>query len=275
MSQASPAPSSADHPVALVTGPTSGIGRAFAQRLAARGYDLVLVARDEARLKELADELTTSYAVTCDVLVADLVDRDQLERVEDRLAEGQPPVDLLVNNAGFGLNRPFLEASADALESQVAVMVTAVLRLTRAAVPGMVARGSGGVLNVASVAGLLNAGPYGAAKAWVLTFSAGLGEELRGTGVTITALVPGFVRTEFHQRAGQDVSGFPDWAWLDADAVAAEGVRAVRSGKHRVVPGTAYKAAALAGKLLPATLVGRGYYSWRKPSRRAGADDGV
>ena len=252
---------------ALVTGATAGIGAAFARRLAANGYDLVLVARDADRLAATAEDLVHRFGGSVEVLPADLGDAVQLGAVESRLADASRPVDLLVNNAGYGLNKSFVAASADDLATQVAVMVTAVLRLTHAAVPGMVERGSGGLLNVASIAGYMNAGPYSATKAWMLTFSAGLSEELRGTGVTVTALVPGFVRTEFHERAGQDVSGYPDRLWLDADEVAEAGIQAVRAGRSRVIPGTAYKAAAFAAKVLPTALVSRRYYAWRKPHR--------
>src|SRR4029077_10695142 len=145
-------PPAGRRPVALVTGPTSGLGRLFADRLAARGHDLVLVARDEARLKALADELGTSYGVDTEVLVADLVDREQLKQVEDRLSDDERPVDLLVNNAGFGLKRKFLDNSVEQQQAHLDVLVTAPMRLTHAALGPMTRRHSGVIINVSSVA---------------------------------------------------------------------------------------------------------------------------
>ncbi|MEU4418951.1 SDR family NAD(P)-dependent oxidoreductase, partial [Nocardia salmonicida] len=152
---------------ALITGPTAGIGHEFARQLAARGHDLVLVARDQARLEQVAEELRTTYAVEIEVLPADLANPDQLAQVEARLAEAGRPVDLLVNNAGFGLKERFLDNDIETEQRQQDVLVKAVLRLTHAALGGMVARGGGGVINVSSVAAFLPRGTYSAAKAWV------------------------------------------------------------------------------------------------------------
>ena len=163
-------PEAAARPLALVTGPTSGLGRLFVDRLARRGYDLVLVARDETRLTSVADELTTAYGVRCEVLVADLVDRDQLKVVEDRLADPVHPVDLLVNNAGFGLKRKFLHNTVEQEQAHLDVLVTAPLRLTHAALGQMTERHTGGIINVSSVAGTQPRGSYSAAKAYLNRF---------------------------------------------------------------------------------------------------------
>lgn len=229
-------------PTALVTGPTAGIGRGFADAFARKGFDLVLVARDEARLQALAEELGSSYGVACEVLAADLSDRADIDRVAARLADARRPVAALVNNAGFGLNRSFLASDIDDEQRSLDVLVTAVLRLTRAALPGMVDRGFGIVLNVSSVASWITGGTYSAAKAWVTVFSESLAQELDGTGVRVTAVCPGFVHTEFHQRAGIDMSGMPEVMWLDVSQVVAQAMRDVARGRSVSVAGPQYKA---------------------------------
>jgi hypothetical protein len=222
---------------ALVTGATAGIGAAFARRLAADGHHLVLVARDRDRLREQADRLATAHGVGVTTLPADLTTEDGLAAVAGRLAEG--PVDLLVNSAGLSLNRSFLQSGPEAEERLLRLNVLAVLRLTQAALPGMVARRSGGVVNVSSVSGfgaVMPGSTYPATKAWVNSFSESVALSVRRYGVRVVALCPGYVRTEFHQRAGVDVSRLPDWLWLDADRVAAEGLRALaRDNPVRVV----------------------------------------
>ena len=188
---------------ALITGPTAGIGRAFADKLAVEGYDLVLVARDEARLKELATELTRLHGVACEVLAADLTEPSELALVEKRFADG--PIEVLVNNAGFGQKKPFWANPVEVEEKQFDLLVRVVLRLTHAAILPMIERGSGAVINVSSVAGFFQRGSYSAHKAWVTSFSAGLAIELHSKGVAVMALCPGFVHTEFHDG----------WAWTN------------------------------------------------------------
>ena len=166
---------------ALVTGATAGIGLEFARTLAARGHDIVLVARDRTRLEQLADELR-ALRVQVEVLPADLADRSQLATVEARLSDRSRPVEILVNNAGFGVPKRFADADVEDEQAMLDVLVTAVMRLTHAAVPGMVARGTGAILNVSSVAGWITGGTYSAAKAWVTVFSESLSIELAGTG---------------------------------------------------------------------------------------------
>ncbi|HEX2027809.1 MAG TPA: SDR family oxidoreductase [Nitriliruptorales bacterium] len=246
--------------VALVTGASSGIGREFARLLAADGTNLVVVARRTERLEELREELTAAHDVEVEVLSADLTKTQQRALVEDRLQDGDAPVDLLVNNAGFGTYGRFDELDADREERELQLLVVAVHRLTRAAVPGMLDRGHGSILNVSSLAGfqpLPYDATYSAAKAFVTRFSEALHEEYRGTGVGVTALCPGFVRTEFHERADIARGGVPRAAWLDAERVAREGLHAAARGAAVHVPGVGYRALAAAAGLAPRALVRR------------------
>lgn len=234
---------------ALVTGATSGIGRAFADRLAGDGHDLVLVARDEQRLHQVAAEIGRR-GVRVDVLPADLSVRDQVDAVAARLQDADRPVDTLVNNAGFGLNKRFVDSDIDDEQRLLDVLVVAVLRLTHAALPGMVARGHGAVLNVSSTAGFAPWGTYSASKAWVTTFSEGLSTQLSGTGVRVLAVCPGFVHTQFHQRAALDVQA-KEWLWLDADHVVGVAMDDLRRDRVVSIAGAQYRAMVAAMRVLP------------------------
>ena len=242
---------------ALVTGPTAGIGRSFAQQLAARGYDLVLVARDEERLEKTAAELRAAHGVEVEVLPADLTDRADLARVEARLADTGRPVDLLVNNAGFGLKGRFLDNSVDAETAMLDVLVTAVLRLSHAALRAMAERGHGGIINVSSVAAFLPRGTYSAAKAWVNSFSEWAANEYRDRGVTVMALCPGFTKTEFHERMDVGRGSAPDFMWLDADKLVATALSDFDKGRVYSIPSAQYKAITTAARLVPNSLLQR------------------
>jgi uncharacterized protein len=242
---------------ALVTGASSGLGLAFARRLAADGNDLVIVARDVARLDSVAQELRTSYGRQVEVLPADLADREQLQRVADRVADRERPVDLLVNNAGFGLGHGFLNGPLADQERQLDVLVRAVLVLSYAAAGPMRERGYGAIVNVSSVSGFVVMGSYSAAKAWVTTFSEGLANELGPHGVQVTALCPGFVRTEFHQRADMRMSHVPRFGWLNAEDVVDAALADVRRGRVVSIPSARFKAAVALTRVLPRGVVRR------------------
>ncbi|HET6856006.1 MAG TPA: SDR family oxidoreductase [Streptomyces sp.] len=241
---------------ALITGATSGIGAAFARRLATDGHNLVLVARDAERLHEQATELHDRHGIEAEVLSADLSTEDGIAAVEARLSDRKQPVDLLVNNAGFGNKGRFLEVPmADEL-TMLKVHCEAVLRLTAAACGGMKERGRGGVVNVSSVAAFVPRGTYGASKSWVVQFTQGVARDLSGTGVRLMALCPGFVRTEFHERAGMGTDNIPDWMWLDADKLVSAAMGDLARGKSLSVPDPRYKALMGAVKLAPRGLLG-------------------
>ena len=239
--------------VALITGPTSGIGAGFARRYAADGYDLVLVSRDADRLTELAAELRNEAGRAVEVLPADLAESADRGKVAERLAAG---VDVLVNNAGFGTSGEFWTADPVVLQSQLDVNVTAVMQLTRAALPAMIDAGAGTVVNIASVAGLLSGrgSTYSASKAWMVSFTEGLAGGLRGTGVGIHVVCPGYVHTEFHERAGIDMTSLPSFMWLEVDDVIRESLADIARGKVVIIPGMQYKAITTATRMVPRNL---------------------
>lgn len=241
-------------PTALVTGATAGIGAAFARRLASDGFDLVLLARDTARLEQAAEEYRAAHGVAVEVLSADLATEDGIAAAERRAAAG---VDLLVNNAGFGQHDTFLKTPLAAELDMLKVHCEAVLRLTHAALPGMIDRGRGGVINVASVAAFFSRGTYSATKIWVVNFSESVEQDIAGNGVHVMALCPGWVHTEFHERSHMDKSAVPDFMWLDADTLVAAAVRDFRRGVGVSVPDIKYKALVGLSKAIPRGLSNR------------------
>jgi short-subunit dehydrogenase len=243
---------------ACVTGASSGIGEAFARRLARDEYALVLVARDAARLEEIAEELRRTRRVDVQVRPADLTDPGALEALAAELADAPP--ELLVNNAGFGTVGPFAELDVAREEALVRLNVWAVARLTRAVLPGMVARGHGSVVNVSSLAGEqptpYNAS-YGASKAFVTSFSQAVAEEVRGAGVRVQALLPGFTRTAFQERAGVDASRVPSFAWMTPEAVADASLAALEKDEVVCVPGAGNRVLAGIVRMTPRGLARR------------------
>lgn len=240
---------------ALVTGASSGIGESFARLLAAEGTDLIVVARDVDRLEALASELRGAHGVRVEVLASDLSAPVSREMVEHRLADRSRPVDLLINNAGFGTSGPFVDLPVAREEQQVQLNVVAVLRLTAAALAPMVERGRGTVVNVASVAAFVpvpGSATYAATKAFVCSFTDSLHDELAGTGVTATASIPGFTRTEFQARSDwAEQDNVPEAAWLSPDDVARATLDGAARGRARVVPGAGYKALVGMAQMLP------------------------
>lgn len=241
---------------ALITGATAGIGAAFARRLATDGHNLVLVARDVERLRDYATELHDRHGIEAEVLSADLSRDGGIEAVEKRLSDARHPVDLLVNNAGFGAKGKFLDVPLGDELAMLKVHCEAVLRLTSAAVTSMRARGRGAVVNVASVAAFVPRGTYGASKAWVVQFTQGVARDVAGSGVRMMALCPGFVRTEFHERAGLGTDNIPGWMWLDADKLVVAALADLARGKSLSIPDPRYKALMGAAKLAPRGLLG-------------------
>ncbi|KXK60795.1 short-chain dehydrogenase [Micromonospora rosaria] len=242
---------------ALITGATAGIGAAFARRLAADGWHLVLVARDADRLDAVATELTGRHGRRVEPLPADLSTEDGCAAVERRVA-ADPPVDLLVNNAGYSLNRSFVHSTPADEERLLRLNVHAVLRLTQAALRPMTERHHGAVINVSSVAGfgpVMPGSTYPASKAWVTSFSESVGQSVRPFGVRVMAVCPGYTRTEFHERAGINTSALPGWMWLKADDVAAEALRDLHKGKMVSVPAWRYKLAVAGLRHAPRRLL--------------------
>jgi len=254
---------------ALITGASSGIGLEFARQLAGAGHNLVLVARNETRLNEVADTLRRDAGVKVEVLPADLSEPADLARVIARLRvksaapmfdgettrQIQAPIDLLVNNAGFGTAQPLVGGDIDKEINAINVMITAVMVLSQAAAEAMVERGRGAIVNVGSIAALTTMGTYSAAKAWVRTFTEALAAELRGTGVTATVVAPGLTHTEFHERSGMRTDNFPAIGWLDAQQVVGEALADVRRGAVHSTPSWRYKAVAAGLRAAPRSAI--------------------
>lgn len=253
------APAGGGRPTALVTGASSGLGECFARQLAADGHDLVLVARNQAALERLALELEAAHGTTAEVLVADLGDRAQLQRVVARITDGRP-VDTLVNNAGFGFYGPVTTHRPEQELGMVDVDVAAVVALTHAALSGMVPRRSGRILNVASVAAFAatpESATYSAAKAFVLMFTEAVHDEVAASGVHVSVLCPGFTRTRFQANAGIEAKGLPGFVWSEADAVVRAGLEALGRNQAVCVPGMVNKLAALSPRLATRPLTRR------------------
>ncbi|MET9636423.1 SDR family NAD(P)-dependent oxidoreductase [Streptomyces virginiae] len=249
----------------LITGASAGLGAAFARGFAAKGCDLVLVARDKDRLDAVAGALAREYGTASEVLPADLLDPADLDAVAERLADRARPVDILVNNAGFGLPAPFPYSPVEDEERMLDLLVKVPLRLTHAALPGLRARRHGAVVNVSSVAGLLPTGTYGAAKAWITAFSESLRVDMEPHNVRVLAVVPGFTRTEFQERAGMDVSALRDAVWLDPAAVVEQALKDLALRRPVSITGRRYQAYALAVRHLPRTFVARKLARRRRP----------
>lgn len=239
-------------PRALITGASSGLGRGYALRLAADGYDLVLVARNEPRLTELAAHVEAEHGIRAEVVVADLSTRSGIDVVRTIIEASR--IDLLINNAGYGLKQGLLNSELSALEDQDLVLTGAVRELSLVAVKAMRERGRGGLINISSMAALTTMGQYAASKMSTLLFTEALASELRASPVTVTAVLPGFIRTRFHERLGVDRPG-PGWIWLSVEQVVAATLRDARRGKVVSIPGASYAVAARIAPFVPRGLV--------------------
>lgn len=243
---------------ALVTGASSGLGTEFAQQLAAKGHSLVLVARDRERLNAIARDLEVRFGVGCEVLPADLHTPSGRAHVLDRLRDDEKPIRVLVNNAGYGIPGDLADSDLSQELDHMVIHVQVPLELTKAVLPGMVSRGEGRVILVSSVAGYLARGSYSAHKAWGLTMARSLNTTYKKHGVHVSAVAPGFTRTEFHQRMGMNVSAIPEFFWLSAPAVVKASITAVEAGQPITVPGLLYKALVALAGLIPTSWHQRG-----------------
>ena len=257
---------------ALITGATAGIGAEFARQLAARGHDLVLVARDETRLEAVADELRSTvasdrtgssateggHAITVEVISANLATPDGVARVTRRVADPDHPIEIVVNNAGFGLHTDFDLAPVEAELGLLDVLVTAPLKITHAALGPMISRGHGTIINVTSIAAYAPLGSYSSSKAWLHYFTRWANAFYRPSGVTLTALAPGFVRTEFHSRMNVERSSMaPNWLWLDVEPLVRRALRDADRGRAVSVPSLRYRVISWLAPAIPMGLVTR------------------
>ncbi|TMK61336.1 MAG: SDR family oxidoreductase [Actinobacteria bacterium] len=244
-------------PVALITGASAGIGESFGRALAARGHDLVVVARDEGRLMQQAEALGLEHGASIEVVAADLTTPAGVARVESRLGDRDRPIDLLVNNAGFGTSGSFAELPIDTEVRMIELNIVTLVRLTHAALAPMLERDRGGVINVSSL-GAYQPTPfsatYAATKAFVSSFTQAVHEELQSTNVRIMVLAPGFTRTEFHDRNAVDIEALPDWFWSTSDEVVAHALRAYESGRTVCIPGALNAVAGAFSSVMPAGI---------------------
>lgn len=254
-------------PIALVTGATAGIGAAFAEHLASLGHDLVITARDLTRLEKSAEELRDKHGIEVEVIKADLATNEGIRTIELRLENISRPIEVLINNAGFGINKSFAASDRQSENDLLDVLVRAPLRFMHAVLPAMKERNSGTIINVSSVASWIAGGSYSAAKSYLTVMSESLHTELLGTNVKVHALCPGFTRTEFHQRGRMKMSGLPEFLWLDAAEVVATAWRNSQKGKALSVPGYQYKLLTFLMRYLPRPIVRKVGMNARKRQR--------
>lgn len=240
---------------ALVTGASAGIGACFADLLAKEGYDLVLVARNEEKLTELGRRLRNEYGINFEVLRADLTVTEDLKRVEERIKNTSKPIDVLINNAGFGIKKSFLASDISAEQELLDVLAKTPMRLMHAVLPSMKERNSGIIINVSSVAGWVAGGSYSAAKSYLTVLSESIHSELSTSNVKVLALCPGYTRTEFHKRGKMRMSGLPNFMWLKVEDVVAKAWADARAGKAISVPGWQYLIIAAVARSAPRPLI--------------------
>ena len=250
---------------ALVTGATAGIGESFTRLLASKGYNIALVARDEARLHERASGLREKYGIQTFVLPADLATKSGVKSVEKYIQSYE--IEVLINNAGFGINKAFTVSDLGDEQDLLNVLVRAPMRLMHVILPGMKERKSGTIINVSSVAGFIAGGTYSAAKSYLTVLSESLNTELKGTGVIVSALCPGFTRTEFHQRGRMKMKGLPSFMWLNADKLVAQSWKDAQAHQPVSVPGWQYKLLVAIISIAPRSFVRQIGMNVRKKQR--------
>ena len=238
---------------AVVTGATAGIGESFTRILAHEGFNIVLVARDLNRMKERAAFLESQFKIQCAIVQADLATDAGCAKVEKYLTENE--IEVLINNAGFGINKAFSVSDLDAEQQLLDVLVRTPMRLTHTVIPQMKERNSGSIINVSSVAGWIAGGTYSASKSYLTVLSESLHTEMHGTGVKISALCPGFTRTEFHERGRMRMNGLPEFMWLNSDRVVLQAWKENQNGKVLSVPGWQYLILSTVSRFGPRPLV--------------------
>ena len=240
---------------ALVTGATAGIGESFTRLLASEGFNIVLVARDEARLHERAQGLKDRYGADSVVIVADLATESGCAKVEEFIFNNE--IEVLINNAGFGINKAFTMSDLAKEEEVLKVLVRTPMRLMHVALPAMKVRNSGVVINVSSVASFIAGGAYSAAKSYLTVLSESLHTELSATNIKVSSLCPGFTRTEFHQRGRMKMAGLPEFMWLNSDELVAAAWKDALAGKAVSIPGWQYKLLVGIISVVPRSIVRR------------------
>ena len=250
---------------ALVTGATAGIGESFTRLLASKGYNIALVARDEVRLHERAAGLREKYGIQTFVLPADLATKSGVKSVEKYIQSYE--IQVLINNAGFGINKAFTVSDLGDEQDLLNVLVRTPMRLMHVILPGMKERKSGTIINVSSVAGFIAGGTYSAAKSYLTVLSESLNTELKGTGVIVSALCPGFTRTEFHQRGRMKMKGLPSFMWLNADKLVAQSWKDAQAHQPVSVPGWQYKLLVAIVSIAPRSFVRQIGMNVRKKQR--------
>ena len=251
---------------ALVTGATAGIGESFSRLLAAKNYNLVLVARDLPRLHERAAALEAKFGIKTHVIQADLATDEGCLRIEKYILENQ--IDVLINNAGFGTNKAFTMSNLEVEQQLMDVLVRTPMRLMHIALPLMKARNNGIIINVSSVAGYIAGGTYSASKSYLTVLSESLNTELSATNVKVSALCPGFTRTEFHQRGKMSMKGLPNFLWLNPDRLVEQSWRDAMMGKAVSIPGWQYKLLVLIVETMPRSIVRKVGMNMRAKQRK-------
>ena len=252
---------------ALITGATAGIGESFSRLLASKGFDLVIVARDQERLQQRAESLRNQYNIQVEILRADLNEESDIARVRERLLATQAPIEVLINNAGFGIKDSFLTSSLEDELRLLRVLSEVPMQLMHTVLPAMVARNSGTIINVSSVASFIAGGSYSAAKSWLTVMSEALHTELSNTQVKVSALCPGFTHTEFHQRGRMKMDRLPEFMWLNSDRVVENAWNVSQAGGAISVPGGQYKLLTFLARYLPRPIVRKLGMNVRKKQR--------